>query len=180
MSGLWLAHELKRAGHRDSLLGLVRHVRAKVAADHAVPGGAVLFVELLLDVCRREKEKGQARRVSAVRKSQRPPTISLQAAAASEPQQRPKECSRAEAGVTKQQAQNQSRFVAAASAPSRKSIQGHACKDGAPPRRPIAASATGGAIQDPSRFIAGGPGTGRRARRKRGRHLAEAGDNRCR
>ena len=32
------------------MLGLVRHVRAEVAADDAVPGRVVLFVELLLDV----------------------------------------------------------------------------------------------------------------------------------
>ena len=34
------------------MLGLVRHVRAKVAADDAVPRRVVLFVELLLDVRR--------------------------------------------------------------------------------------------------------------------------------
>jgi len=31
--------------------GLVRDVRPEVPADDAVPGGVVLFVELLLDVC---------------------------------------------------------------------------------------------------------------------------------
>jgi len=33
----------------DEVLRLVRHVRAEVAADNAVPGGVVLLVELLLD-----------------------------------------------------------------------------------------------------------------------------------
>ena len=33
----------------DKVLGLVRHVAAKVAANDAVPGGRVLLVELLLD-----------------------------------------------------------------------------------------------------------------------------------
>ena len=33
----------------DEVLGLVGHVRAEVTADDAVPGGVVLFVELLLD-----------------------------------------------------------------------------------------------------------------------------------
>lgn len=33
----------------DEVLGLVRNVRAEVAADNAVPGHAVLLVELLLD-----------------------------------------------------------------------------------------------------------------------------------
>ena len=34
----------------DEVLGLVGHVAAKVPADDAMPGGVVLFVELLLDV----------------------------------------------------------------------------------------------------------------------------------
>ena len=34
----------------NEVLGLVRHIAAKVAADDAVPCGIVLFVELLLDV----------------------------------------------------------------------------------------------------------------------------------
>ena len=34
----------------NEVLGLVRHIAAKVAADDAVPGGIVLFVKLLLDV----------------------------------------------------------------------------------------------------------------------------------
>ncbi len=36
----------------DEVLRLVGHVRAEVAADDAVPGRGVLFVELLLDVGR--------------------------------------------------------------------------------------------------------------------------------
>ena len=34
----------------DEVLGLVSHVGAEVAANNAVPGRVVLFVELLLDV----------------------------------------------------------------------------------------------------------------------------------
>ena len=34
------------------MLRLVRDVRAEVAPNNAVPGGVVLLVELLLDVCR--------------------------------------------------------------------------------------------------------------------------------
>jgi hypothetical protein len=49
----------------DEVLRLVRDVAAKVAADDAVPRGAVLLVKLLLDVCKPTK-RSQVRRQSGV------------------------------------------------------------------------------------------------------------------
>ncbi len=45
----------------DEVLRLVRHVRAKVATDDGVPGGAVLGVELLLRNQKRERGNGGRR-----------------------------------------------------------------------------------------------------------------------
>jgi len=41
----------------DEVFCFVGNIRAKVAANDAVPGGAVLFVKLLLDVCSNVPER---------------------------------------------------------------------------------------------------------------------------
>lgn len=56
----------------DEVLRFVRHIAAKVATDNHVPGGPVLLVELLLNVCRREQRREKTRRKrSAERPSHR-------------------------------------------------------------------------------------------------------------
>jgi len=57
----------------DEVFCFVGNIRAKVAANDAVPGGAVLFVKLLLDVCsnvpeRRKREEQTLVRMKSERK----------------------------------------------------------------------------------------------------------------
>jgi hypothetical protein len=55
----------------DEVFCFVGNIRAKVAANDAVPGGAILFVKLLLDVCSNVPERRRKEQTLVRMKSER-------------------------------------------------------------------------------------------------------------